>query len=129
MHRLAWFFAVTATMLVTNLPEPWIPAYVPVPWPIVNVPRAVSVSRQVLELKLAVPPWPTCLNVNVPPGKMTMSVTAAGMTDPPAVKAPVAITLSRDEVASVFMMRRCSARAAAGLAPASTPGSMVRGGL
>ena len=31
VHCPAWFFAVTATMLSTNFPEPWTPAYFPVP--------------------------------------------------------------------------------------------------
>src|SRR5258708_16668275 len=116
LHSPAWFLVATATMLVTYVPEPWIPAYFPVPPPNVNVPLSVSVIRHVVGLAVAVKLVLTRLNVKVPPGRTIVSIVRADRSYPPAVKAPVAITLSLREAAVVLMIRRCSLGLAPGLA-------------
>jgi hypothetical protein len=45
VHCPAWLCAVTNRSLVTNVPEPRIPAYLPVPPLITKVPRWVSVAQ------------------------------------------------------------------------------------
>ena len=77
-----------------GFPEPVIPAYRPVPWPMVNLPLSVWVNRQVLDAEPE-PEFSDSLSVNVPPGRTISPPPRRGTSYPPAVKAPLAITLSR----------------------------------
>src|SRR5215469_1661834 len=83
--------------------------------------HSVSLFRQVLGLKLAVKLLSRCLKLNLPPGKTIVSVFAPGMSRPPEVNAPVAITLSLREIALVLMMRRRSVCERPELAAAAPP--------
>ena len=73
----------------------------------VKVPRAVWVNRQVLDTE-PVPWFSDSLSVSVPPGNTITSPPWRGISYPPAVKAPVAITLSRCDADWVLTILRCS---------------------
>jgi hypothetical protein len=111
MHFPAALFAVMAMLLARTFPKPVSPAYLPVPWPMVKLPRAVWVNRQVLDPAEPEPVFSDSLSVSLPPGKTITPPPWRGISYPPAVKAPVAITLNRRDAAWVLTILRVLAAA------------------